>query len=294
LDINEQLRAIQYLLIEKKTSPFAISSSYFRSKHLKKILTLAILVSSFISHGQRTMFGSQNNYVAPVIPFQAPSINTNGLVLHLDAANPASYSGTGTTWTDLSSFGNNGTLVDGPTYDYSNGGSIVFDGLNDYVSTNLLLNSIANVTLHGWVYIANTSLRGPFIRVGSGANGYAIGIGSGTFDQAGNQMIALFPYVRWINTNTNYGTGWKFFTFTLSATSVPKFYINGQLLIGSFSGSNPSTPSSGVYLAKNIGDLGGGFRIFAGKIAQVSVYNKELSATEILEFFNSTKSLYGL
>jgi hypothetical protein len=162
------------------------------------------------------------------------------------------------------------------------------------VSTDLLLNSVTNVTLQGWVYIANTSLRGPFIRVGGGANGYAIGIGSGTFDQAGNQMIALFPYVRWISTNINYGTGWKFFTFTLSATSLPKFYINGELLIGSFSGSNPSMPSSGVYLAKNIGDLGGGFRIFAGKIAQVSIYNRELSATEIAGFFNSTKSLYGL
>jgi hypothetical protein len=261
---------------------------------MKKLITLFILLSAFISNGQRTMFGSQNKYVAPVIPFQAPAIDTNGLILYLNAANPASYSGNGTTWTDLSGFGNSGTLLDGPTYDNSNGGSIVFDGLNDYVSTNLLLNTITNVTLHGWVYIDNTSLRGPFIRVGGGTNGYAIGIGSGTFDQAGNQMIALFPYVRWINTNTNYGTGWKFFTFTLSATSLPKFYLNGQLIIGSFSGSNPSMPDSGVYLAKNIGDLGGGFRIFAGKIAQVSVYNKELSATEILEFFNSTKSIYGL
>lgn len=261
---------------------------------MKTIISFIIVFLAFISNGQRTMFGSQNNYVTPVIPYQAPAINTNGLVLHLDAANPASYSGTGTTWTDLSSFGNNGTLVDGPTYDNSNGGSIVFDGLNDYVSTNLLLNTITNVTLQGWVYIANTSLRGPFIRVGSGANGYSIGIGSGTFDQPGNEMIALFPYVRWINTNTNYGTGWKFFTFTLSATSVPKFYLNGTLILGSFSGSNPATPNSGVYLAKNIGDLGGGFRIFAGKIAQVSIYNRELSATEISEYFNSTKTSFGL
>lgn len=260
---------------------------------MKILLAIVIFIIGFISNAQRTMFGSQNNYVVTVVPFQVPSINTNGLVLHLDAANPASYSGTGTTWTDLSSFGNIGTLVDGPTYDYSNGGSIVFDGLNDYVSTNLMLNTITNVTLHGWVYIANTSLRGPFIRVGSGSNGYAIGIGSGTFDQAGNQMIALFPYVRWINTNINYGTGWKFFTFTLSASSVPKFYLNGELIIGLFSGSDPSMPDSGVYLAKNIGDLGGGFRIFAGKIAQVSIYNRELSATEIEGFFNSTKSLYG-
>jgi hypothetical protein len=82
------------------------------------------------------MFGSQNKFMAPVIPVQAPAIDTNGLVLYLDAANPASYSGTGTTWADLSGFGNSGTLVDGPSYDHSNGGTIVFDGLDDYVSTN--------------------------------------------------------------------------------------------------------------------------------------------------------------
>lgn len=224
--------------------------------------------------------------------YVSDAIISSGLVMHLDAGNAASYSGSGTTWTDISGNGKNGTLVNGPTYDNSNGGSIVFDGVNDYASANLPLNSTTNVTLQGWVYISDTSLRGPFIKVG-GVNGYAIGIGSGNFDTPGNQMIALFPYVRWINTSTNYGTGWKFFTLTLSSTSVPSFYLNGTL-IGSYSGSNPITPTSGVYLAQSIGDLGGGFRMFAGKIAQVSIYNKALNAAEVLHNFNSTKSVFGL
>ena len=64
-----------------------------------------------------------------------PNIVTDGLVLCLDAANKRSYPGTGTTWTDRSANGNNGTLTNGPTFDSANGGSIVFDGTNDYVTT---------------------------------------------------------------------------------------------------------------------------------------------------------------
>jgi hypothetical protein len=46
----------------------------------------------------------------------SPRIVTDGLVLCLDAGNPKSYTGSGTTWTDLSGNGNNGTLTNSPTY----------------------------------------------------------------------------------------------------------------------------------------------------------------------------------
>ena len=59
----------------------------------------------------------------------AGSIITSGLILNLDAGNVASYPGSGTTWTDLSGNGNNGTLINGPTFNSSNGGSILFDAL---------------------------------------------------------------------------------------------------------------------------------------------------------------------
>ena len=83
-----------------------------------------------------------------------PSIITQGLVLALDAADRNSYPGTGTAWTDLSGNGNNGTLTNGPTYNSANGGSIVFDGSNDYVnfSYNSSLNiGGLNITLSSWV-----------------------------------------------------------------------------------------------------------------------------------------------
>ena len=69
--------------------------------------------------------------------YSGPEIANDGLVLALDAANPRSYPGSGTTWTDLSGNGNNGTLVNVPTYSNANGGSIVFDGVDDYVSGSI-------------------------------------------------------------------------------------------------------------------------------------------------------------
>ena len=68
---------------------------------------------------------------------------TAGLVLNLDAGNAASYPGSGTTWTDLSGNGRNGTLTGGPTYSSADGGSIVFDGTNDFVQCSGSLTATA-------------------------------------------------------------------------------------------------------------------------------------------------------
>jgi hypothetical protein len=73
---------------------------------MKNILTLLLLFVAFASHAQRTMFGGQNNYVAPVAP---TALVTEGLVMSFDAGNASSYAGSGTTWTDLSGRGNHGT-----------------------------------------------------------------------------------------------------------------------------------------------------------------------------------------
>jgi len=84
------------------------------------------------------MFGGQNNYVAPAVV--APSaLISEGLVLNLDAGNTASYIGSGNSWNDLSG-SNNGTLTNGPIFNGGNGGSIVFDGIDDVISFGNILN----------------------------------------------------------------------------------------------------------------------------------------------------------
>ena len=78
---------------------------------MKKIFTIISLFSAFMANAQQSFFRTNNNYVAPVIPFQAPPIITTGLILNLDAGNPASYPGNGNTWYDLSTNSNNGTIA---------------------------------------------------------------------------------------------------------------------------------------------------------------------------------------
>ncbi len=68
------------------------------------------------------------------------NVVTDGLVLCLDAANPKSYISGSTSWRDTSGNTNNGTLVNGPIFNSDNGGSILFDGTNDYAKTNITLN----------------------------------------------------------------------------------------------------------------------------------------------------------
>ena len=89
--------------------------------------------------------------------FTGPNIITDGLVLALDAANSRSYPGTGTTWSDLSGNGNSGTLTNGPTFNSGNGGSIVFDGVDDNISFsgntfNYSPGTSGEVSLEIWVY----------------------------------------------------------------------------------------------------------------------------------------------
>jgi hypothetical protein len=88
----------------------------------------------------------------------SPKIVTSGLVLCLDAANKLSYPGTGTSWYDLSGNANTGTLTNGPTFSVANMGSIVFDGVDDYVNipNNSSFNVTDNISVEMWVRIETT------------------------------------------------------------------------------------------------------------------------------------------
>lgn len=226
-------------------------------------------------------------------------IVTDGLVFCVDAGATKSYPGTGTTWFDIGGgLGtNNATFVGGPTYTSADGGAILFDGVDDYVSSGYTTTSIANVTLQCWVKIESTSKKGAFIKVGAGGNGYSIGVGLNNMDANGNEILGLFPGVRWIDTNSTYGTGWKFVTMSISGSSVPSIYL-GSTLVGSYSGTAPLTPtfSGGVgsFVGRNVGDEPSGARAFGGPISKVYIYNRQLSADEISQNFEAHRNLYGV
>jgi hypothetical protein len=124
---------------------------------MKTLLTILFLFNAFISNAQRTMFGGNNNYVAPVVPFQAPPITTgevnNGLLLYLNAGNTSSYSGSGTTWYDLSGNNNHGTLRAngaGALPIFANG-SFAFNGSSSYVSiASSVIPNTGSFTISTW------------------------------------------------------------------------------------------------------------------------------------------------
>jgi hypothetical protein len=223
--------------------------------------------------------------------YGTPPIVTNGLVLNLDCGNRLSYPTSGTTWTDLSGNNNNGTLINGPTFNPNNLGSIVFDGVDDYASVPYTTNfdaTVNGITLNTWVYNNNSSggwkaviqrnRNGTLAAVygiwRSTSNGWQFRLGSGGVDSTINI--------------TNATTGiWVNLTLTYNKTTLIA-YINGVNV-----GTN--TPIGYVNDTQNllIGDAGVS-EYFKGGIASTQIYNRALSQSEILQNYNAYKTRFGL
>ena len=218
-----------------------------------------------------------------------PKIVTNGLVLNLDAGQQNSYRGSGTIWTDLSGRGNTGTLTNGPTYSSTNGGSIVFDGSNDYVEVphNTILNPSLNMTLSAWIKI--TSFVGDMSIFGKGINSF----GSGGFDFRINSstQLNLVKYfvadqvitIPALSTNT-----WHNISAVQSSTKVD-YYVNG-LSVGSFSNSSAyQTNTSSLIVGRDRSAIH-----TPASISNVLYYNRALSAAEVSQNFNALRGRYGI
>jgi hypothetical protein len=216
----------------------------------------------------------------------SPKVITDGLVLYLDAANQYSYVSGSTSWNDISRGGNNGTLVNGPTYSSANGGSIVFDGTNDYVSIpySNIISTPTSFTLSIWVKILSTpaGYRGLMVIGRDTGTWYSIYYASGYFVMAtsGGNVFSPNPIVigNWYNV-----------VFT-AAGSTGLLYENGvQVQTRSYTPPSISTGSN-FY----IGSATSGMEFSNSNIALASEYNRALSATEVLQNYNATKTRFGL
>jgi hypothetical protein len=233
----------------------------------------------------------------------SPKIITDGLVLYLDAANPKSYVSGSTTWGDLSRGGNNGTLVNGPTFNAGNGGSIVFDGVNDQV--NIQNSNIYKpqfpVSLTCWFIVQNLSNYGILIRTDN-TNSTHIGI---TLNVASDYTLGVSYGNNTANTSTgrrSYGgltpieqNKWYNFVTILPDNVNCLGYLNGNLYDLPFVSGTANTlvySNVGASIGWRLDTPGNSF--FKGNISQVSIYNRALSAQEILQNYNATKTRFGL
>jgi hypothetical protein len=223
---------------------------------------------------------------------RGPKIVSNGLVLCLDAANKVSYPGSGTTWTDLSGNNNTGTLTNGPTFNAGNQGSIVFDGVDDYcrVQNFTSINVQGPGTVTYWGKFSNLGSSNPnvpktalTITNGLGTSALQVGLrdAQGIVWKAGG--VTLLSY----NTPTlNRITQW---TLTFDNSNL-QMYIDGILTNSTTSAVAQTATAANFYLATYSADA---LEAFSGTIYSSAVYNRVLTATEILQNYNATKGRFG-
>jgi len=221
-----------------------------------------------------------------------PDINENGLILHLDAANNKSYPGTGTTWTDLSGNSNNGTLTNGPTFNAANMGSIVFDGTNDYIYRSSLSNfNSSTYTILLWGKFVSVSSSGILFNLGrspSDANSEAQLYYNNSrlvyWDYDGSMAFNFIQSSGILSTNV-----YQYLGFTKNSTN-GTFYINGY-------SSGTGTAAFDANISTNDFTIGADIRdsinYVNGNISQFLLYNRVLTASEVLQNYNATKSRFG-
>ena len=226
---------------------------------------------------------------------RGPKIVSSGLVLCLDAANKVSYPGSGTVWRDLSGNNNTGTLTNGPTFSGANGGSIVFDGTNDYVTFSQVIQNFTAFTILAWAR--------PTVNLTSNYNGIVFQ-GHESYPPSDSQNFNFY-----VNTNVGGGYGWgadtryampisvnNTYMFGVTVTSTQTIqYINSQIQ-STFNYSTISNFNStrAFEIGKSVGYPGYLSTIyFVGNIFNMLVYNRALSAAEVLQNYNITKGRFG-
>jgi len=235
------------------------------------------------------------------------NIVTDGLVLCLDAANPRSYPGSGTSWGDLSGNGNSGTLTNGPTFSSGNGGSIVFDGVNDYVNLSTYLSDVGSYATIESFFKSNNGATGFCVLFGwgDGDNYYSnFGIGN-WFSLWGDESIFLgvnsqHAVMAERGGHSKYHDGnWHHAVATIGLNNY-RIYVDGELKTTSFAyGSASYNPSNIFGFSANtvarIGSrpYGGGSGWFNGYIPSTKIYNRILSADEVRRNYNATRGRYG-
>jgi hypothetical protein len=216
---------------------------------------------------------------------------TNGLVLYLDAANRRSYPGSGTTWSDLSGNGNNGTLTGGPTFSNNNSGSIVFDGVDDFVNMNQPAISLSpnRWTVCTWIKPGNQTSR--FLTPNS------VGIDQFLWYNSTSQRVDV-QIAELADTNERGRNGttntipidvWSHSCVSIDNLNI-KIYANSKL-------TNQYTETV------SIGDWSGAWRLgqrgnntfwYLGEFSSFIVYNRALTADEIQQNFDAHRSRFGI
>lgn len=229
------------------------------------------------------------------------NIVTDNLVFNLDCSQKSSYPGSGSTWYDLSGNGVNGTLTNGPTYNSANGGSIVFDGTNDYTQFSSLPQGfqagMTNYSISIWFKL-NATIEAPLLEMGTTSNDfqrimfwltsgnpnrlYALGAGSNSQYRFSSVYLSQNTIYNAVYTYNHTGTVSKLYINNVEDTGLTNSTSNGLLtsIANSFSIGGDNVYTHSYFQSANI--------------YNVLLYTKTLSPTEIAQNYNAQKSKFGL
>lgn len=237
--------------------------------------------------------------------YAGPEIVTNGLVLALDAGNTQSYPGSGTTWTDLSGLGNNGTLTNGPTFSSADKGSIVFDGVNDHVliagSTPTQLQGNPSFSVEGWFKRNSSWTAGSTWGIGGDVSSLQ-GINSWNYNNTNEIAIDLWGRTTYTTGQTYSSTAWQHIVWTYNGTSFATsniiIYINQIAYTGSGLTSlrgSPGTPAinaNGIVIGRAGPQTANYYS--APLIANFRIYSRVLTPAEVAQNFNALRGRFGI
>ena len=237
--------------------------------------------------------------------WRGPNIVKDGLLIYLDPSSPNSYYQLqlGTTLKDISGNGNNGSLVNSPTFSTTVNGMFTFNGTNQYINCgNTSPLQITVGTASAWIRATsgNSSFRGIVTK----QNAWGLFLI--------NNVLAAFDWGNYLatcpscdinagirSTGINLGTNtWTHVAMTFNQTigtvlpGPPNnnvvIYVNGLPVLTTTTLHFDHTASIQFAWANFTGQY------MVGSIAQGMVYNKVLTSTEVLQNFNATRSRFGI
>lgn len=229
----------------------------------------------------------------------SPKVVTNGLVLALDAANSKSYVSGSTVWNDLTSFNSSGNLVNGPSYNSSSLGSIQFDGVDDYCLNVFSFSKTNVISINLWgnfLALGVSATNHPLFQIQNGLNTPNESVGGkiitgwvantsgevwGRIVDTANKNLSSTPGTAPVTVNQ-----WNYYSYVADGSNY-SLYING-IYKKQVAYSGTIAAYDRMFLAAQ------GTERSNIRIPSVQIYNRALSAVEILQNYNATKGRFNL
>ena len=233
--------------------------------------------------------------IGKILMQPSPPLITSGLQLYYDAGDVNSYPTTGTTWYDISgNTGRNATLMNNPTFNTGNGGSIYTNGSNQYIETSYAGSATDSYTYSAWFKNDDYSeVKYILCRGKDGAgNGWSFQLQVSTGGKAAAGVVPTLPSQVGIfvnGTSTMALNTWYYLTAVWTAGQSIKVYVNGSLEgTTTTTGTSLRTSTSGWVISSPTTSV-----FSSGYNAVVQVYNTVLTDAQILQNFNANKTRFG-